>query len=103
MSSVADVPSDAVKLVEIDQGQLRQHVDGLVRDAVEETLNALLDAEADQGSVQSISHIFRGSPASSPHAVEVRPQEVGGPQPDAYDASATPFPISAARNLSMLR
>jgi len=37
-----------VKLIEIDQGQLRQHVDGLVRNAVEETLNALLDAEADQ-------------------------------------------------------
>jgi len=36
-----------VKLIEIDQGQLRQHVDGLVRDAVEDTLNALLDAEAD--------------------------------------------------------
>src|SRR5215831_6552466 len=47
MSSVADVPSDAVKLIEIDQGQLRQHVDGLVRDAVEDNLNALLDAEAD--------------------------------------------------------
>jgi transposase-like protein len=47
MSSVADVPADAVKLIEIDQGQLRQHVDGLVRDAVEDTLNALLDAEAD--------------------------------------------------------
>ena len=47
MSSVADVPSDAVKLIEIDQGQLKQHVDGLVRDAVEDTLNALLDAEAD--------------------------------------------------------
>ena len=47
MSSVADVPSDAVKLIEVDQGQLLQHVDGLVRDAVEETLNALLDAEAD--------------------------------------------------------
>jgi transposase-like protein len=47
MSSVADVQDDGVKLIEIDQGQLRQHVDGVVRDAVEETLNALLDAEAD--------------------------------------------------------
>ena len=36
-----------MKLIEIDQGQLRRHVDGLVRDAVEDTLNALLDAEAD--------------------------------------------------------
>jgi transposase-like protein len=31
----------------IYQGQLRQHVDGLVRDAVQDTLNALLEAEAD--------------------------------------------------------
>lgn len=47
MNSVADVSRDGIKLIEIDQGQLRQHVDGVVRDAVEETLNALLDAEAD--------------------------------------------------------
>jgi transposase-like protein len=47
MSSVADNGSDGRKLIEIDQGQLERHVDGLVRDAVEETLNALLDAEAD--------------------------------------------------------
>jgi hypothetical protein len=46
MSSVADVRADAVKLIEIDQGQLRQHVDGLVRDAVEDTLNALPDGLA---------------------------------------------------------
>jgi transposase-like protein len=36
-----------VKLIEIDQSQLERHVDGLVRDAVQDTLNALLDAEAD--------------------------------------------------------
>jgi hypothetical protein len=47
MSSAAEVPSGAVKQMEIDQGRLRQPVDGLVRDAVEDTLNALLDAEAD--------------------------------------------------------
>ena len=47
MNSVADVSREGIKLIEIDQGQLRQHVDGVVRDAVEETLNALLDAEAD--------------------------------------------------------
>ncbi len=47
MSSVADAPNDAVKLIEIDQAQLRRHVDGVVRDAVEQTLNELLDAEAD--------------------------------------------------------
>jgi putative transposase len=48
MSSVADEPRDGVKLIEIDQGQLQRHVDGVVRTAVEETLNALLDAEADE-------------------------------------------------------
>jgi putative transposase len=47
MTSVADNCRDDVKLIEIDQAQLRQHVDGLVKDAVEDTLNALLDAEAD--------------------------------------------------------
>ena len=48
MSSVADERRDGVKLIEIDQAQLRRHVDGVVRGAVEETLNALLDAEADE-------------------------------------------------------
>ena len=48
MSSVADEPRDGVKLIEIDQGQLQRHVDGVVRDAVEQTLNQLLDAEADR-------------------------------------------------------
>ncbi len=47
MTSVADNCREDLKLIEIDQGQLRQHVDGLVKDAVEDTLNALLDAEAD--------------------------------------------------------
>src|SRR5262245_62989909 len=48
MSSVADESRDGVKLIEIDQGQLQRHVDGVVRDAVEQTLNQLLDAEADE-------------------------------------------------------
>jgi len=38
MSSVADEPRDGVKLIEIDQGQLQGHVDGVVREAVEQTL-----------------------------------------------------------------
>jgi transposase-like protein len=32
----------------VDEGKLRNHVDEVVRSSVEETLNALLDAEADQ-------------------------------------------------------
>jgi hypothetical protein len=47
MISVADNCRDDLKLIEIDQGQLRQNVDGLVKDAVEDTLNALLEAEVD--------------------------------------------------------
>ena len=47
MNSIADNGRDDLKLIEIDQGQLRQHVDGLVKDAVEDTLNAMLDAGAD--------------------------------------------------------
>ena len=35
------------KVVSIDDGRIRNHLDGLVRDSVEETLNSLLDAEAD--------------------------------------------------------
>src|SRR5712692_10130084 len=34
-------------VVRVDDVQLRSHVDGVVRDTVEQTLNALLDAEAD--------------------------------------------------------
>jgi transposase-like protein len=47
MTTVADEPRDGVKLIEIDQGQLQRHVGEVVRATVEETLNALLDAEAD--------------------------------------------------------
>jgi hypothetical protein len=42
------LPEEVVKLIKVDQTQLARHVDGLVRSAVEDTLNALLDAEADQ-------------------------------------------------------
>jgi hypothetical protein len=47
VTSVTDNYRDDVKLLEIDEGQLRQRVDGLVKDAVQDTLNALLDAKAD--------------------------------------------------------
>jgi transposase-like protein len=33
--------------VQVDEAQVREHLDGVVRRTVEETLNALLDAEAD--------------------------------------------------------
>jgi transposase-like protein len=41
-------PDPIRDVLKIDQAQLHQHLDQLVRDSVEQTLNALLDAEADQ-------------------------------------------------------
>ena len=35
-------------VIEIDEARIRDHLGELVRGSVEETLNALLDAEADQ-------------------------------------------------------
>jgi putative transposase len=36
------------QVVQIDEGRIQQHLDEVVRSTVEETLNGLLDAEADQ-------------------------------------------------------
>ncbi len=36
------------KLITIDEGQLQSHLDGIVKGTVEETINYLLDAEADR-------------------------------------------------------
>jgi putative transposase len=42
-------PADILPpVITIDQGQLKNHLDQLVRQSVEQTLNALLEAEADQ-------------------------------------------------------
>src|SRR4051812_19899119 len=38
----------ALPLVQVDEARIHQHLDGVVRRTVEETLNALLDAEADE-------------------------------------------------------
>ena len=35
-------------IVQIDEGRIQAHLDAVVRSTVEETLNALLDAEADR-------------------------------------------------------
>lgn len=36
------------KIIQINEGEIQSHVDGIVRKSVEETLNSLLDAEADR-------------------------------------------------------
>ena len=45
---MADDTPAALGALRVDEGKLRNHVDEVVRSSVEETLNALLDAEADQ-------------------------------------------------------
>lgn len=35
------------KIIQINEGEIRSHVDGIVRKSVEETINGMLDAEAD--------------------------------------------------------
>ena len=39
---------DLAKVIKIDEGKIRDHVGEIVRGSVEDTLNALLDAEADR-------------------------------------------------------
>jgi hypothetical protein len=36
------------KVIKIDESRIRNHLDEMVRGSVENTLNSLLDAEADQ-------------------------------------------------------
>jgi putative transposase len=48
MTTVADNVAPTLPMIQIDQVQIHKHLDELVRDSVEQTLNALLDAEADE-------------------------------------------------------
>jgi putative transposase len=43
-----DTPSPLSNVIQIDDDRIKSHLDRVVRGTVEETLNALLDAEADR-------------------------------------------------------
>lgn len=47
-TSTNPTPDPFREVIRLDEGQVRRHVDQVVRDSVEQTLNALLDAEADE-------------------------------------------------------
>src|SRR5262249_36397241 len=49
MDNVANVSErgEFAGVIQLDEGKVRAHLDGVVRDTVEQTLNALLEAEAD--------------------------------------------------------
>src|SRR5215470_18789668 len=48
MTTVTDTTAPTLPMIQVDQEQVHKHLDELVRDSVEQTLNALLDAEADE-------------------------------------------------------
>jgi putative transposase len=47
-NTTVTAPEPLRDVIRIDEGQLHKHLDEVVRDSVEQTLNALLDAEADR-------------------------------------------------------
>jgi transposase-like protein len=48
MENVAQETEKAIPgVIKVDEKEIRDHLDGLVRQSVEDTLNALLNAEAD--------------------------------------------------------
>ena len=47
-STSATAEKNLSNVIKIDQAQVQEHLDELVRSTVEETLNGMLDAEADQ-------------------------------------------------------
>ena len=44
MSSLPEEPAKVIPVIQVDQEQIHKHLDRVVRDSVEQTLNALLDA-----------------------------------------------------------
>ena len=59
MEAIRTHSKKKVPVIAVDEEELRTHVSEVVRQSVEETLNGLLDAEADTlGSVQNFSHIL---------------------------------------------
>jgi putative transposase len=48
MSSVPETAAQALPVIQINHEEVHKHLDQVVRDSVAATLNALLDAEADQ-------------------------------------------------------
>src|SRR5262245_31634496 len=47
MSSVPETAAQTIPVIQVNQEEVHRHLDQVVRDSVEATINALLDAEAD--------------------------------------------------------
>ena len=100
MSSVPEAPAKALPLIQVDQAEVEKHIDAVVRDSVEATLNALLDAEADalcnarkyERSPDRLDTRGRRrwplTPVGKRNADALRPFRVGRSIKDAHDALA---------------
>jgi hypothetical protein len=75
-----DTPSPLNNVITIDDERIKSHLERVVRGTVEETLNALLDAEADRLSDSTVVMCIRGA------AVE-------GQADPASDISSMPRPV----------
>jgi hypothetical protein len=53
-------------VIRIDDGRIKSHLDRVVRGSVEETLNALLDAEADRLAMRNVTSATRHAAIPGP-------------------------------------
>jgi putative transposase len=56
-STSAAADKNLSQMIKIDEARIQQHLDEMVRSSVEQTLNAMLDAEADQSSADCTSSL----------------------------------------------
>jgi len=74
-----DIPSPLNNVITIDDERIKSHLDRVVRGTVEETLNALLDAEADRlcNAQRYERSAARPAPATTSAACRPRPARCG--------------------------
>ncbi len=72
-------PSPLGNVITIDDERIRSHLDRVVRGSVEETLNALLDAEADRlcNGMSAAKHVGTPAPAIMSAICRPRPEKCG--------------------------
>ena len=66
-----DTTKDLRGTIQVDEGQLQGHVDEVVRTSVEETLNTMLEAEADQISYRPLRGRYDEGPSKGPSVSQV--------------------------------
>jgi hypothetical protein len=64
------------QVIQIDEARIRDHLGEMVRGTVEETLNALLDAEADRLCGAGHHRGAVGYPCQPEHGVEPEPEDL---------------------------